>query len=978
MSRPVEDVRPPSRIDGGSPLPPAASLDRPDSLDDLGEGDRGPPTPLDENTLQASLAAVLPSERVLTRTIDRIAFANDASVYRLVPQAVVQPASIDEVQGIFRFSHANRIPLTFRAAGTSLSGQAVTDGILVDVARHWGGVWVEDGGARVRFQPGVIAAVVNRALAPYQAKIGPDPASINACMMGGVLANNSSGMCCGIEFNAYQTLDSMVFVLPDGTVVDTSAADAEDRFAQQSPHIARGLLQLKDRIEADTVLRDRIRHKYRMKNTMGYSLNAFLDYERPVEILSHLMIGSEGTLGFIADAVLCTVPDYPLKHTGLLFFPDVPAACSAIVPLRDSGARTLELMDRASLRSVEDKPGVPEKIRSFGPTAAALLVEYQSFTEMELGDFTKNCVDLMPALPMDSDPIFTRDSRQQAALWSIRKGLIPSVGAQRQRGTSMIIEDVAFPLESLADGVGELQRLLNRHSYDDAIIFGHAKDGNLHFVLNQSFGEERDVARFDSFLRELADMVAVRYDGALKAEHSTGRNMTPFLQTEWGPDAVAIMRELKALIDPERLLNPDVLINDNPNAHATDLKSLETVEDEVDPCIECGFCERLCPSRNLSLTPRQRIVVRREMARLRREDPGSAELKALEHDYQYSALDTCASDGMCATGCPVDIDTGQLVKRLRDEGHPKWRQRLAVTMAKHFGAVERIARTGLRVTGASRTLGLKWVPSDLPGVASRLPRSPRDAEGAIYVPSCVTRVLGPAKGLRTVADVVLDVCTRAGSPVWIPAEVHDHCCGMPFASKGYHRAYVESVSRMIEALWDWSDGGEIPIVIDTSPCAYTLRNCGPDLHPTLRNCGPDLHPELREQYEKLRILDSIEYAVETVVPSLEVRHRQGDVVLHPVCSAVKMELEEAMRRVTEPFAAKVIIPESTGCCGFAGDRGYLVPELTAAATETVADEIREGAFEGFYSSSRTCEIGMTRATSKPYRSFWYLLDEATK
>ena len=363
----------------------------------------------------------MPSARVLTSALDRLAFANDASVYRMVPRGVVRPSCISEVQGLFRLSHRERIPVTFRAAGTSLSGQSVTDGILVDVSRHWRSVKVLEDGAAVRVQPGVIAAAVNRTLAPHGTKIGPDPASINAAMMGGVLANNSSGMCCGTELNAYRTLESMLFVLPDGTVVDSGAGDAEERFAAESPGMARGLLELREQVLADTALCDRIRHKYGMKNTMGYSLNAFLDHATPVAILSHLMIGSEGTLGFIAEAVLRTVPDYPLKHTGMLFFPDVPAACSAIVPLRESGARTLELMDRASLAAVVGRPGVPDRIPGLPPTAAALLLEYQESTDPDLADRLAGCYDLLPRLSLQSEPIFTRDPARQADLWAVRR-----------------------------------------------------------------------------------------------------------------------------------------------------------------------------------------------------------------------------------------------------------------------------------------------------------------------------------------------------------------------------------------------------------------------------------------------------------------------------------------------------------------------------------------------------------------------------
>ncbi len=938
------------------------------------------------NDLRSSLEGVLPSARVLTGALDRLAFANDASVYRMVPRGVVQPASIEEVQGLFRVSHRERVPMTFRAAGTSLSGQAVTDGILVDVSRHWRSVEVLEDGAAVRVQPGVIAAAVNRTLAPHGAKIGPDPASINACMMGGVLANNSSGMCCGVELNAYHTLESMVFVLPDGTIVDSAAPDAEERFAAESPEIARGLMELRDRILADTALCHRIRHKYRMKNTMGYSLNAFLDHAAPVAILSHLMVGSEGTLGFIAEAVLRTVPDYPLKHTGMLFFPDVPAACSAIVPLRESGARTLELMDRASLAAVVGRPGVPDRIPGLPPTAAALLVEYQESAESELAERMSGCRDLLSSLSLQSEPIFTRDPTQQADLWAVRKGLIPSVGAKRRRGTAMIIEDVVFPREALADGVRELQGMCAAHHYDDAIVFGHARDGNLHFVLNQRFDDPEAVRGFDAFLHELADLVTSRYDGALKGEHSTGRNMAPFLELEWGPEALGVMRRVKGLVDPEGLLNPGVLINDDPRAHVTHLKSLEPVEEMVDPCIECGFCERLCPSRDLTRTPRQRIVLRREMTRLRREEPGSEQLRQLEREFQYSGIDTCAADGMCATACPVGIDTGLLVKHLRHRSHPGWRRGLARSLARRFGLVEKVARGGLRaarlarsvlgargssaVARASGVLGLDLPLGfpDLPRAArAGLPRTDRAGARAVYLPSCVSRTLAPEGRDRPLPEVVVAVCARAGAPVWIPDGVSDHCCGMPFGSKGYEEAAATAASRYVEAIWEWTEEGRLPVILDTSPCVHTLRHC-----------GPGLEKELRDRYDRLRMLDGLEFALEHVVPRLEPRRTLGKVALHPVCSTVKMGTGELLAKVVEPFCAEAVVPPGAGCCGFAGDRGYLVPELTASATAAEAREVRTGAFDGFYSSSRTCEIGLTRATGRPYRSFWYLLEEASR
>jgi D-lactate dehydrogenase len=911
--------------------------------------------------LARQLARILTPDRVLSRWIDRIAYANDASVYRLVPRVVVRPRSIEEVRELFRFSRRSGIPLTFRASGTSLSGQAVTDGILAVVSQHWRSVRVEQGGRRVRVQPGVIGGVVNRSLHEFGTKIGPDPASLDACAMGGILANNSSGMCCGVQHNAYHTLESISFVLPDGLTLDTEQPDASATFAREAPDLARGLLDLKARIESDAALCERIRSKYRMKNTMGYSINAFLDYPDPLDILAHLMIGSEGTLGFIAGAVLRTVPDHRRRYTGLLYFPDVPSACAAIGSLRESGARALELMDRASLRSIEEQPGVPSCIRGLSASAAAILVEYQCRTGEELERRRLACRELLPSLPLVGSPSFTGDPARQAQLWRVRKGIIPSVGAMRARGTSCIIEDVVFPLEHLAAGVAELQRLFAEYRYDDAIIFGHAKDGNLHFVLNQALRNAADAQRYDAFMCALAELVAVRHGGALKAEHGTGRNMAPFVATEWGEDAWRIMRDLKRLIDPGGLLNPGVILNDDPRAHVSDLKALPAVEPEVDLCIECGFCEPLCPSRDLTLTPRQRIVVRREMARLRSRGAAEPLLAELEADFAYAGVETCATDGLCAMACPVGIDTGALVRRLRRQARSDASQEIARLVADRLSLAESIARLSLR-TG--RLLGRDWPPP----AGTALPATSRAAARAVYLPSCVSRVLGPGERReRPVAELLVEVSARAGLPLWIPRDAVGHCCGLPFSSKGFDRASRLALNRTIEALWSWTDGGELPVVVDSSPCAHTLKQAGPEL--TTGN---------RERMKRLRILDSIEFAHDEVLPRRPPHPVAGRVALHPVCSVQKMNLEGKLLHVAGACADAAEIPRSAGCCGFAGDRGFTHPELTEAATRAMADEVATKSYVGFYSSSRTCEIGMSRATGRPYRHVWSLLEWATR
>lgn len=935
------------------------------------------------STLVDALAAIVGRDRVLDRAIDRIAFAADASVYRLVPRAVVLAASVEEVRDLFRLSREQKLPMTFRAAGTSLSGQAISDGILVEVARHWRGLQVLEGGAKVKLQPGVIGAHANQALRPFRAKLGPDPASINTCTVGGILANNSSGMCCGVGQNAYHTLESLAFLLPSGTRIDSADADADQRLREAEPVLAEGLLRLRSRILADPALAERIRSKYRMKNTTGYSLNAFLDFERPVDILRHLLVGSEGTLAFLAEAVLRTVPDLPVKVTGLLCFPGLHAACAAIVPLRDAGAAALELLDRAALRSVQDQPGVPPAIRDLPGGAAALLAEFQDADESARAGLERAALAACAGLDLLEPARFTHDPAEQARLWKVRQGTFPSVGSVRRRGTSVLIEDVAFPVERLGSAATELTALFTRHGYGDAILFGHAKDGNLHFVLTQAFDDPAEVARYARFMDDLVALV-LHHDGALKAEHGTGRNVAPFVEAEWGPEAKAIMAELKALVDPEHLLNPGVILNADPRAHLAHLKAMPAVEPEIDKCIECGYCEPKCPSRELTLTPRQRIVVRRELAR---GGGDAAELDDLRRDFPYAGVDTCAVDGLCATACPVGIDTGQLTKRLRAANHGRLAKWMALAASRRMAAVEKALRLALRVghflqrrcgprllprlTGMLQPLGLphRWSP-EMPEPARPLPRTAAQGAHAIYFPTCISRTMGRLAGEPagpSLAEALLELGHRAGVPLHIPPDAAGVCCGVPFSSKGFAEAHADAVNRAIGRFWEWTGEGALPIVLDTSPCTHGLRSC-----------RPALSAENQARFDRLTLLDSVAFAHGTLLPRLRILRKAGPVALHPVCSLTRMDLAGELEAVARACAERVVVPREAGCCGFAGDRGFTHPELTAAATRGEAREVVEGGFAGHYASSRTCEIGLARATGKPYRSFLHLLEEATR
>lgn len=957
--------------------------------------------------LVEELRLYFPAERLKVRLIDLHAYSSDASFYMLVPRAVVFPESVEEVSILFRVAKKMGTSVTFRTAGTSLSGQAVTDGILADISRHWPMVRVEASGALVRVQPGVTGAVVNHVLRSYSRKIGPDPASIQSAMMGGILSNNSSGMCCGVSDNSYHTLSHIKFLLADGSAFDTESPADYGRF--ESSPLFDGIAGLRRRVLASSELVGRIREKYQIKNTVGYGLNAFLDYEHPLDILAHLMIGGEGTLGFIAEAVMRTIPDKPLKSAALLFFESPRSACDAIPALKGSGAAALEFMDRAALRSIEHLAITPSFVRELPAGASCVLCEYQASSVAELEGLLAAASSGIEALPLIYRTAFTSDEHDRAVYWKLRKGMYPSVAAVRAKGTSVMLEDVAVPLDRLGETIEALQELFVRFGYDNAIVFGHAGDGNLHFVVSQAVGSASDVAAFAAFNDALADLIINRFGGALKAEHGTGRQVAPYVEAEWGGVAYQIMKELKGLVDPDNIVNPGVILNADATCHLKHLKSLPVVEEEVDKCVECGYCEQSCPSRNFTLTPRQRIVLRRSLARL--SASGDVETHdAIVADYAFDGMATCAVDGMCATNCPVEINTGELIKRLRRENHSQRANALALGVAKRFAFVEGMVKTGLRLGGVVNgvfgrramtrvTEGMRRLVADFPLWTSSLtgPVTVRGnavaapagigvaapagigvaAPAAVYFPTCITRMMGKDKERSdSIVDVFLRLASRAKMGLFIPPALSGSCCGQAFSSKGFVDAYRYKVNEMIGQLWEWTRQGSIPVVIDISSCSHSLHTC--------RSYLTDPN---KVRFDGLKIMDSLEFAVDVLLPRLSVRRVPGKTVFHPVCSLHKMGIYKKLEELGVLTAEEAVIPFAAGCCGMAGDRGFYYPGLTAAACAAEGGEVRGSAAAGgtaagaaatgYYSTGKTCEMALSEATGVSYRSILYLLDEAS-
>ena len=928
---------------------------------------------------------------MLHRAIDRIGYSSDASLYRLIPEVVVQPENEHEVQALFRLAKKTSRPVVFRAAGTSLSGQSITNGILMDIGHHWRGYSIRDEGEKIRLESGVIGGHANRYLDRYNRKIGPDPASISACMIGGIIANNASGMRCGVKNNAYHTLKDIRFILPNGHLYDTADPEARTAFRKRERILSDQLSAMKEQIESDPYLRERIRTKYGRKNTMGYSLNAFIDFEEPLDIFAHLLVGSEGTLAFISDVILETLPDPPHKATAVVVFPSLGETVDAVWPLQRIGAEAVELMDRASLRSVEGQKGIPSGINEVHEAAASLLVEFQAPSEKDLQNMVRSAEEIISKRQTEYHTGFSTDDEFRDRLWKIRKGLYPSVGAVRDSGTSVIIEDIAFPLEDLAEATQEVRDLLDDHGYEEGIIFGHAKDGNLHFVIAQEF-DDTGVQQYKQLINSVVDLVVGKYDGALKAEHGTGRNMAPFVEREWGEVLYQIMGRLKRAVDPDDLLNPGVIINENPNVYLENFKPLPSVEEEIDTCVECGFCEPVCPSADLTTSPRRRIVLWREITRLETGSPQDQRLaKELKKDYRYAAVETCAADSMCSAACPVDIDTGKMMKQLRERAKSPVQLALADWTVEHFTLVTKLLRFGL---GSAREIQ-GWVGRDLwnrmmkrvhtmsggkipawnpyfPGENRTLfLNGERSGADLVYMPSCLNRNMGalPEEHLKQTAEEAFRiVLERADLQFRYPENVEDLCCGTPWSSKGYREAFRKMAERTTEALWRASEEGALTVVMDTSPCSYTMKHY-----------DEILEGESLAHWYDLRIYDIIEYLWGVVLPELELQLLPGTAVCHPTCSTTKMEHEGMLHSIAARCAEEAVIPDDHGCCGFAGDRGLLHPELTRSATRRESEAIRGFDFvQGYYSTSRTCEVGMSDAVGQPFSSIIHLVEKASR
>lgn len=878
-------------------------------------------------------------ERIFSDYARRFAYGIDASCYRYIPKLVIWAKNEREIKKLFALSQKYNIPLSFRASGTSLSGQACSDSVLVVANEFWKNIAIKFDEEKSNVKSsvksstktsvkskadskidskeaspnathknptkiptsiicecGVIGADANAALKPYKRKIGPDPATINNALIGGIFSNNSSGMCCGVKQNSYQTIKSIRVILGDlhpkqnqkqnqnsdtksvihtkkSIVLDTSDYAKEDEnlahFVANYPHIVQSLLDLRDEILADRELCAMIKRKFAIKNTTGYALNALVDFSEIKDILNHIFIGAEGTLGFVSRVEYECVQDYAHKACALLFYENLALASEAVKILakNDNIVSAAEIMDYACLMSAASLEGMPSEVAKVKEGNCAILVQLE---EDSLETLQDNIATIQNALnPIKSlfGVRFSFEKKEQESWWKIRKALLPLSASSRPSGATVITEDICFEIEHFALGIQNIQNLFLQYKYE-GIIFGHALSGNVHFIITPLLKNKAEITKFGSFMEDLAKMVA-NLQGSIKAEHGTGRMVAPFVELEWGEKAYKINQKIKQIFDSRNLINPDVIITNDKNIHLKNLKpaSENVLEDYLDACMECGFCEKICPSKHLSLTPRQRIALYREIKRLKFMRKKSAnqkrEYKELKNAYKYLGEQTCATCSMCATLCPLEIDTAKIAlklsaKRAKKEGG--FLGFIAQNLSKNIALMTSLARNLTSFSNALQdifgrknmhaltralhsVIGTPLLPQTMPKsnektqfLSTTEAMRDKNLKGeVVYFTSCLNRIFAPktpkdfaktfdkemAKSLdRPLQEVFESLCKKAGFGLVYPKNIQNLCCGKAY--KNHKKEGKELAKKAYIALKEASQNGKIPIVCDHSACSLEM------------------------------------------------------------------------------------------------------------------------------------------------------------
>jgi FAD/FMN-containing dehydrogenase/Fe-S oxidoreductase len=901
---------------------------------------------------------------VSAATVERAAYAADASLYRVVPTAVAWPRHVDEVAAALDVCRSMRVPITCRGAGTSIAGNAVGAGLVLDFSRHLDRIVDVDAENRcATVEPGVVHARLQRAAAAHGLRFGPDPSTHTRCTIGGMIGNNA----CGSRALGYgRTADNVL-----GLSVLTGTGE---QLTLDGPNPA-GHDRLRA-LAAGSLATIRTEFGRFPRQVSGYALEALLPEHR--FDLRRLFVGSEGTLGVVTSATVALVADPAQRVLTVLGYPDMATAADAVPAVLAHRPIACEGLDSRIVAAAAAHAPVPDLpagggwlfVETTGDTALATARRIVADTAVDSAVIT--------------------DPAHMAALWRIREdgaGLVARAVDGRPAYPGW--EDSAVPPAALGAYLRDLAKLLAEYRLT-GVPYGHFGDGCLHLRLDLPLHRKDGAAVLRRFLTDAAHLV-VGYGGSLSGEHGDGRARSDLLPLMYSAEAIELFGQVKAIFDPDDLLNPGILVHPRPldadlRPHSTVTHGLALAyrhdggdfATAVHRCTGVAKCRAagatMCPS--FQATNDEKHSTRGRARILQEMVDGSLVTGGWRAAEVHEALDLCLSCKACSSECPTGVDMAAYKAEVL---HQTYRRRLRPRAHYTLGWLPRWARLASVVPGlANATLGtpgLAHIARAVAGVDQRrtLPRfarptfrswfathQPKQGAPVVLWPDTFTDHFAPEIGIAAVR-----VLEDAGFAVAVPRRTT--CCALTWISTGQLDAARRILLRTVTELFPLAAKG-IPIVGLEPSCTATLRSDSMELLDT--PAATTVAGAVRTVAELL-----------TGVPGWQPPDLTGTTIIaQPHChhaAVLGWDTDERLLR-----AAGADVTRLAGCCGLAGNFGVeeghydvsvavaeiaLLPAVRAAAPDTTV------LADGF-----SCRTQLADLAGRPARHLAQLLVEGDR
>jgi FAD/FMN-containing dehydrogenase/Fe-S oxidoreductase len=905
----------------------------------------------DFRLLQRELEAAIDGEVRFDR-ISRALYSTDASVYQIEPLGVVIPRSHEAVIRAVEIAARHGVPITPRGGGTSQAGQSIGAGLVLDTSKHLNRILEINPDERwARVEPGVVLDELNAVLRPHQLRFAPDVSSASRATVGGMMANNSSGARSVLYGKTIDHVHEQRVVLADGSLAHFRPLTAgELARAQSGDAIAarayRAIPELGVRHAAEI---DR-RFPKVLRRVGGYNLDAFVDPARPID-LTRIIVGSEGTLGFIVDAKIGLVPLPAQKTVMTIEFDHLLDALGATPLVLKHGPSAVEVMDDFILSHARGHALLDAQRQSMiqRDGSSLLCVEFYGDSLDALAARMEGVERELKGASYSCRVRHVLDLAKQAKIWSFREAALGLSTAMKSDGKAIsFVEDTAVAPDKLRAYIERFIAIVRRHG-TTAGVYAHASVGCLHVRPVVNLKTASGVAMFEAIATEVADLV-LEFGGALSGEHGDGLVRGAFNEKMFGSELYQAFRAVKRTFDPNGLFNPGRIVDTPPitshlrfgagyqtPAPATtfDFSEHAGFGRAVEMCSGVGLCRKtrdgtMCPS--FMVTREEAHSTRGRANTLRLAMNGELGDAKLSDRGVHDVLDLCLECRACKSECPVGVD----VARFKSEFLSGYWERHRLTMSAHaFGHAHSASALGSRFAPLSNAIAnsnpMRWVMEHTLGVDRRrtLPKWTRNTLRRRYPPSRLRQGFGGQEGAHhqtlffvdtfteyeapEIGVAAIEVLKASGLPTALAPNV---CCGRPLISQGLLSEARRQAAANVHALFDAADAGRAIVFVEPS-CLSAVREDAPDL----------LRGELQRRArvvarQSLLFEEYLERECAAGTATLKLATGPANIHLHPHCHQRSMGLAAPAKALLSRVPGAVVTDLDAGCCGMAGSFGY--------------------------------------------------------